>query len=101
MDIMHISHEPAVVLALFHTAFNFMGVLILWPFTDKLVSFIEKRFASLEDDRGRPKYLDNNVIGTPTLALDALTLEMERIAQLPEELYARGLIRFDTCAPDG
>ncbi|WP_320175063.1 Na/Pi cotransporter family protein [Maridesulfovibrio sp.] len=91
MDIMNIYHEPAVVLALFHTLFNFLGVLLLWPFTDKLVSFIEKRFASLGDDRGRPKYLDNNVIGTPALALDALTLEMERIGQLTRRIVRKGL----------
>ena len=91
MDIIHITHEPAVILALFHTAFNFLGVLILWPFTDKLVAFIEKRFASLEDDRGRPKYLDNNVVGTPALALDALTLEMERIGQLTRRIVRKGL----------
>ena len=91
MDIIHVSHEPAVVLALFHTMFNLLGVLILWPFTGKLVSFIEKRFAALEDDRGRPKYLDNNVIGTPSLALDALTLEIERIGQLTRRIVRKGL----------
>ena len=91
MNMMDINHEPAVVLALFHTAFNFLGVLILWPFTDKLVSFIEKRFATQADERGRPKYLDDNVIGTPALALDALTLEMERIGKLTRRIVRKGL----------
>ncbi|NDV28508.1 Na/Pi cotransporter family protein [Desulfovibrio sp. JC010] len=91
LDLMGMHHEPAVVLALFHTVFNFLGVLVLWPFTDKLVSFIEKRFSSVEDERGRPKYLDNNVITTPTLALDALTLEMTRIGGLTRRIVRKGL----------
>ncbi|WP_419779071.1 Na/Pi cotransporter family protein [Maridesulfovibrio sp.] len=91
MDMLGLNNEPAVILALFHTAFNFLGVLVLWPFTDKLVSFIEKRFSSFEDERGRPKYLDNNVIATPTLALDALSLEMERIGTLTRTIVRKGL----------
>ncbi|WP_415714836.1 Na/Pi cotransporter family protein [Maridesulfovibrio sp.] len=91
MDLMNLTREPAVILALFHTVFNILGVLLFWPFTDRLVSFIEKRFASLEDERGRPKYLDNNVITTPTLALDALNLEMERIGQLTRRIVRKGL----------
>ncbi|WP_320008848.1 Na/Pi cotransporter family protein [Maridesulfovibrio sp.] len=91
MDLFAFKNDPAVILALFHTVFNILGVLVLWPFTGKLVSFIEKRFASLEDQRGRPKYLDNNVISTPTLALDALSLEMERIGQLARRIVRKGL----------
>ena len=91
INLLGLNTDPAIVLAVFHTLFNLLGVLILWPFTDKLISFIEKRFASLEDERGRPKYLDNNVLSTPSLALDALSLEMERIGQLTRRIVRKGL----------
>ncbi|CCO22030.1 Na/Pi cotransporter family protein [Maridesulfovibrio hydrothermalis] len=91
MDAIGLTHEPAVVLALFHTVFNSLGVIILWPFTERLVSFIERRFARKGDDKGRPRYLDSNVIGTPALALDALTLEMRRIGSLNRTIVRKGL----------
>ncbi len=91
MDMAHITHEPAVVLALFHTVFNALGVLILWPFTDRLVNFIEHRFAKAGDDKGRPKYLDSNVVGTPALAIDALSLEMNRIGGITRTIVRKGL----------
>ncbi len=38
-----LSMEPdaPTVLAMFHTLFNVLGVALLWPFTDRLVAFLE------------------------------------------------------------
>ncbi|WP_432735778.1 Na/Pi cotransporter family protein [Maridesulfovibrio sp. FT414] len=83
--------EPAVVLAMFHTIFNILGVIILWPFTDRLVSFIDSRFSTTISDKGRPRYLDSNVVGTPALAIEALTLEMRRIGELTRTIVRNGL----------
>lgn len=71
---------PAVTLALFHTTFNILGVMLMWPLTPRLSHFLENRFITLEEIEGRPKYLDRTVIVTPMLALNALTLELTRIA---------------------
>jgi len=70
---------PATFLALFHTAFNLLGVLLLWPFTRALVSFLKGRFVAAEENEAQPKYLDKTLIGTPQLAHEALIKEMERI----------------------
>lgn len=70
---------PATFLALFHTAFNLLGVLLLWPFTKRLVSFLKKQFVAAEEDEAQPKYLDHTLVGTPQLAREALVKEMERI----------------------
>ncbi len=91
MDSFGIISEPAIVLALFHTIFNALGVIILWPFTDRLVSFIEGRFATAGSDKGRPRYLDNNVVGTPSLAIEALVLEMIRIGDITRTIVRNGL----------
>ncbi|HJW80867.1 MAG TPA: Na/Pi symporter, partial [Acidiferrobacterales bacterium] len=70
---------PATTLALFHTSFNLLGVLLIWPFSARLVVFLEARFRTAEEDEARPHYLDDNVLAVPALALDALTREVQRI----------------------
>ena len=77
---------PAVTLALFHTSFNILGVLLMWPLTSRLSHFLENRFVTLEEVEGRPKYLDKTVIVTPMLALNALTLELTRIAAVTRRM---------------
>ena len=73
------SEGPATFLALFHTTFNLLGVLLLWPFTNRLVKFLKRQFVAAEEDEAQPKYLDNTLIGTPQLAHEALIKELERI----------------------
>ncbi|NOR73045.1 MAG: Na/Pi cotransporter family protein, partial [Mariprofundaceae bacterium] len=70
---------PATFLALFHTLFNLLGVLLIWPFTQRLVTFLKRQFRAAEEDEARPKYLDSTLINTPLLAHEALTKELERI----------------------
>lgn len=71
---------PAVTLALFHTSFNLLGVSLMWPVTDRLAHFLERRFVTQEEVEGRPRYLDKTVAVSPMLALNAVTLELSRIA---------------------
>ena len=78
--------DPAVTLALFHTAFNILGVLLMWPLTRRLVEVLERRFRSIEEDKSRPQFLDKNVLATPTLALDAVALELARIGGIAREM---------------
>jgi phosphate:Na+ symporter len=66
-------------LALFHTLFNILGVLMLWLITPRMVHWLEQRWGKVEEDLGRPVYLDKNVVGTPALALNALVLELQRM----------------------
>lgn len=88
---LHLHDSPATLLALFHTIFNILGVLILWPFTGRMVRFLERRFRSVEEDEGRPLYLDRNVVDTPILALHALTKELIRVGDIAGRM-ARGAI---------
>ncbi len=66
-------------LALFHTLFNIFGVLLLWWFTPALVGWLVKRLRNVEEDLGRPVYLDMNVVATPSLAFNALVMELGRM----------------------
>ena len=73
---------PATFLALFHTLFNLLGIMLLWPFTDRLVAFLKRQFRAAEEDEARPKYLDSTLINTPLLAQEALTKELKRIQEI-------------------
>lgn len=83
--------EPAVILALFHTVFNVLGVVLMLPLTSRLVALLERRFRSTEEDESRPRFLDRNVARTPTLALPALSMELRRIAGIAKRLLAEAL----------
>lgn len=70
---------PAAKLALFHTAFNVLGVALIWPLAGCLTAFLEARFRSAEEDEARPRHLDQTVLAVPALALDALGQEVRRM----------------------
>ena len=67
--------NDAMHLALFHTIFNVSGMLIIYPFTNKMVAYLETLFPEGEKDRGRAKYLTDEVMEIPATALAALHKE--------------------------
>lgn len=79
---LNIESEPAVSLALFHTVFNVLGVLIMLPLTGKLATFLERRFKTQEETMGAPRFLDRNVATTPDLAMDAAVNELIHLAEI-------------------
>lgn len=68
-------NDIAMKLSLFHTIFNVCGVIIVSPFMARLVTFLEQLFVYKGERRGRPKYLDHEVIKSPGPALMALAKE--------------------------
>lgn len=88
---------PASLLALFHTLFNVLGALLVWPFLSPLVARLEGWFRAAEEDEARPRYLDRNVLATPVLAVHALARELARIGAIAGRM-ARGALD-DTPAP--
>lgn len=74
--------DPATKLALFHTTFNLLGVLLMWPLTARLTRWLQQRFRAREEDEAQPQFLDETVLAVPTLALDALTREVARAGQV-------------------
>lgn len=78
--------EPIVILALFHTTFNVLGVALLFPFTARLVAYLQARFSSTEEDEARPHYLDRTLLGTPGLAVSALASELARAGAIARRM---------------
>lgn len=83
--------DPATKLALFHTAFNLLGVALMWPMADRLTAGLQRRFRAREDDEAQPRYLDDNVQAVPTLALDALALEIGRLGEVAQRIVRGAL----------
>ncbi|WP_218310004.1 Na/Pi cotransporter family protein [Alteromonas antoniana] len=76
---MGISTSPAISLALFHTLFNIMGLLLIFPHTTRLANWLETRFRTWEEKESHPKYIDHTVARTPALALFALVKELQAL----------------------
>ena len=69
---------PAVTIAMFHTAFNLLGVLLMVPLARWLLRFLAGRFRSREEEIARPRHLDATSLAVPDLALRALRMELGR-----------------------
>jgi phosphate:Na+ symporter len=70
---------PAAELALFHTVFNIMGVILIWPIADRVTRFLEARFKTAEEDEGKPRHLDKTVQAVPAMGLEALEREVRHM----------------------
>lgn len=87
-SLLGLGDSVASSLALFHTLFNILGVLLLWHLTPALVRWLERRLRSADEDLGRPVYLDKNVVSTPTLAFSALVMELGRMGDYASRMMS-------------
>lgn len=90
-SLLGVGGAPAATLALFHTAFNVLGVALMWPATGALARFLQRRFVTDAESLARPRFLDRTVLVTPVLAVQALKQELRRAAELTR-LYARATL---------
>jgi len=84
-------------LAVFHTIFNVIGVVVMVPFINKLVIFLE---GSLKDtqqknindaDFDRVKYLNDSVLELPSTAMAAIIRETKHLYENSFEIITHGL----------
>ncbi|MCX5863988.1 MAG: Na/Pi symporter [Deltaproteobacteria bacterium] len=85
-ELLHLPANATILLALFHTSVNILGVCLIWPFTRLLVKQLKGWFRSHEEDEARPLYLDRNIAATPVLAFHALAKEIERIGNIARRM---------------
>ena len=69
---------PAVMVAMFHTAFNLLGVLLMVALAAPMLRLLSRRFRSQEEEIARPRHLDPPSLTVPDLALHALRQELGR-----------------------
>lgn len=94
-EFFNIGQSYTVTLALFHTVFNVLGVIIMWPISTPLVEWLSQRFKVKDGDEGKAKYLDKHTLALPSLALHALSREIERISAYSLSM-AKESINFET-----
>jgi phosphate:Na+ symporter len=83
--------DIAMKLSLFHTVFNIIGVLLVTPFVGRLVVFLEKLFVYKGEKRGRPMYLDHEVVKTAGPALAALAKETMHLYDIASHIIVTAL----------
>ncbi len=75
--------EPVIALALFHTVFNVLGVLLWFFWIPQLSSLLEKRFTK------KPpvvtKYIHSVSVNVPIVALESLEQEIHHLVQKVSE----------------
>ena len=77
-----LAFDPVPVLALFHSSFNILGVLLVGPMTGRLVDMVQGWFRGDEEEGAeRLKFLDDTILATPPMAMGALTQEVSRVAR--------------------
>lgn len=74
--------QLAITLALFHTSFNIIGVLLMWPVANRMADWLSHRFVEREDDISKPRHLDKNIATISSLAIPAVEQEVSRLGLL-------------------
>jgi len=79
---MHMQPDVATSLALFHTIFNVLGVILIFPVAHRMTAWLKLRFVSLEEDLGRPRFLDKTALVVPALAVESMLMELQRLQEI-------------------
>lgn len=65
-----------IKLAIFHTIFNIIGIILVAPFTQKIVAYLETLFIPKIKAKSKPKYLSDEVIEIPKAAMISIRKEI-------------------------
>jgi phosphate:Na+ symporter len=83
--------DYAMKLALFHTIFNVIGVIIMIPLVNPLVNFLSRRFKKVKEEVDKPLYLNNDFLKIPSAAISALSKETIHLLDNAYIILAHGL----------
>ena len=86
---------PQMQLAMFHTIFNVVTVIIVLPLTNALVKLVCRmvpdRVEEQQDDKPRLFFVDDNMLKTPPVAVQQTKREIVNMAQIAIENFNRSL----------
>lgn len=83
--------DPVLALALFHTLFNLIGVVIIWPIMERLEQWLERRFVAQSELDARPQFITKALLVTPDLAVDGINRELTRANRISSALARASL----------
>jgi phosphate:Na+ symporter len=83
--------DHTLKLAVFHTLFNLLGIVLMIPFIPRMVSLLE-RFVKVEEGAiDAPRYINESALEVPAAAVEATRKEIRHLYQNAFEIIARGL----------
>ena len=83
--------DYSLKLAVFHTVFNLIGVLVMLPFIGKLVAVLERVIPDTVPEIDQPKYLSSVSAEYPGTAVEALRNETTRVYDAALRIIINGL----------
>ncbi|WP_420410781.1 Na/Pi cotransporter family protein [Roseibium sp.] len=83
--------DYALKLAVFHTVFNVLGVVLMLPLMRPLIVFLERVIAEPAEDTSRPKHLSKAVDEFPATIKIAMRQEVGHLYENAVELIVHGL----------
>tara|TARA_R110002110_G_scaffold413729_1_gene641534 strand:- start:11274 stop:13115 length:1842 start_codon:yes stop_codon:yes gene_type:complete len=78
-------------LALFHTLFNVLGILIMLPMLQPLVRLLERKLRTTKASGDTPRYLSSASLSLPSVALHAVTKETQHLFANAFTIIAHGV----------
>ena len=85
------SDDYTLQLAVFHTIFNTIGIVVMMPFINQLVNFLMKIMPEKRVAAAMPKYLNDSAFELPDTAIEAVRKETLRLYDNAFEIIAHGL----------
>ncbi|GGC64325.1 Na/Pi cotransporter family protein [Hoyosella rhizosphaerae] len=70
--------NPTISLALFHTTFNAIGVLLMIPIAGWMARWLGRQFTAQDNTLVKPQFLDDTAAEVPELGINALRCEVSR-----------------------
>ncbi len=86
-------------LAAFHTVFNLLGVILIWPLAGRLERALAARWVSTEEEKAHPRFLDRSVLAVPDVGVEAIARETGRLGRHAGELLAAAIAPGEGDAP--
>lgn len=83
--------DPVVALALFHTLFNLVGVILIWPVRHQLEHWLNRKFIDPREANSRPQFISSPLLTTPSLAVEGINRELARVSLECSELARAAL----------
>jgi phosphate:Na+ symporter len=78
-------------LAVFHTIFNLLGIVVMLPLLNLLVASLEKFLPEKRPEVDQPKYLSDSSAAFPGTALEAIRMETQRVYEAALRIIIDGL----------
>jgi len=85
------SDDYTLKLAMFHTLFNLIGIVLMLPMIKVLVTWLERRLREVKLVHARPRYLSEASLSLPEVALQAVYKETLHLFSNAFTLIAHGV----------